>query len=77
MSAMGAEDESGTVREEGTCGEEKVVEGKQPIVCGTRQFFYWMLARASNDRPSFAEGHAPCAVFNQLVRSRAQLLLLE
>ena len=41
------------------------------------QFFDWMLARASNDRPSFAEGHAPCAVFNQLVRSRAQLLLLE
>ena len=31
MSAMGAEDESGTVREEGTCGEGKVVEGKQPI----------------------------------------------
>ncbi len=31
MSAMGAEDESGTVREEGTCGEEKVVEGTQPI----------------------------------------------
>ena len=33
MSAMGAEDESGTVREEGTrtCGEVKVVEGKQPI----------------------------------------------
>ena len=31
MSAMGAEDESATVREEGTCGEEKVVEGKQPI----------------------------------------------
>ncbi len=31
MSAMGAEDESGTVREEGTSGEEKVVEGKQPI----------------------------------------------
>ncbi len=29
MSAMGAEDESGTVREEGTCGEGKVVEGKQ------------------------------------------------
>ena len=31
MSAMDAEDESGTVREEGTCGEEKVVKGKQPI----------------------------------------------
>ena len=38
------------------------------------QFFDWMLARASNDRPCLAEGHAPCAVFNQLVRSRAQLL---
>ncbi len=29
MSATGAEDESGTVREEGTCGEDKVVKGKQ------------------------------------------------
>ena len=42
-----------------------------------QQFFDWMLARASNDRPCFAEGHAPCAVFNQLVRSRAQLLVAE
>ena len=29
MSATGAEDESVTVREEGTCGEDKVAKGKQ------------------------------------------------
>ena len=31
MSATGAEDESGTVREEGTCGEDKVAKGKQSM----------------------------------------------
>ncbi len=36
------------------------------------------MAGARGDvRPFFAEGHALGAVFNQLVRSRAQLLLLE
>ena len=32
MSATGTEDESGTVREEGTCGEDKVAKGKQSSV---------------------------------------------
>ena len=32
MSATSAEDESGTVREEGMCGEDKVAKGKQSTV---------------------------------------------
>ncbi len=41
------------------------------------QFFYWMAGASGDVYPFFAGGHALGAAFNQLVRSRAQLLLLE
>ena len=39
--------------------------------------FYWMAGASGDVCPFFAGGHALGAAFNQLVRSRAQLLLLE
>ena len=54
--------------------------GRLAILTGARtfsQFFYWMAGASGDVRPFFAGGHVLEAVFNQLVRSRAQLLLLE
>ncbi len=54
----------------GTCREEGVLPR-------WGSFFYWMAGASGDVCPFFAGGHALGAAFNQFVRRRAQLLLLE
>ena len=50
------------------------VKGFLKVQEGDRQFFDWMAGRGPRCPPVWSGGQALGAVFNQLVRSRAQLL---
>ncbi len=54
-------------------GQFSSVFGSGTTGAGNRKFFYWMAGRGAMS----LGGQALDAVFNQLVRSRAQLLVAE
>ncbi len=83
MSAAGSDSDAETVITEGMIERgkertEKETQGKVPVSQITPfQFFDWMGEWVMAAQIFFVRAQAFCAVFNQLVRSSAQLLFLE